>query len=206
MRSLTIIFLLTSFSAFCQNLEVQDLKNLTADETATILQQLKSNDQVLLFSKNADSQLLQLINNYRLSNSLLALTVSTRLDTLSKKVAIKNTTLPTITHFNKIPEIAKLNLLNLENIFFVSLDTYDSSRIGKRISYDFILQSWIDSPGHNKNLLKSFPNEVAATKIVVKVTKQNKAINYTVYAVFEIDDKLSNQELMNKFKEANKRK
>lgn len=179
------------------HLKVNNFKNLTGIELNQILSHLKQPDnEVYLTSSLADSLLLQLINGYRLLSSRKTLQVSKRLDTLSYIVACKNAKLKSLAHYNQIPELSYLNdLLNFENLHYLSYDTYDSSRICKRISYEEILHSWQLSPGHNRNLLRAMEHEVAATKVLVKITLMKRVYNYTVFSVFELDSSLSEREL-----------
>lgn len=144
---LVVFFAFAFFPSLSQSqvlsLRVRDFKNLTPFESDQILSYLKQpNHEVYLTSPWADSLLLQLINEYRLLYNREALQASKRLDTLSYIVACKNAQRKSLAHYNQIPELSYLNdLLSIENLHYISYDTHDSSRIGKRISYEAILHS-----------------------------------------------------------------
>lgn len=187
-------------------LEVHDLKNLSQSESQYVKEYLQNHQAVYLTSRLSDSVLFEYINQYRVDNSLKALPISIRLDTLARIVTLKNSDLPQLKHYKDIAELFPIyDLLNVENLQTVDLTTVDYTRIGARLNYDWLLQVWRESPRHNVNMLKTLGGaDVGAASVIIKVTRNNDVYKYSIFAAFELDNARSKRELNDKFDNVNR--
>lgn len=208
MKNVTYILLFCVTNVFAQ-IEVRDITLLTQIEKEQVIQYLKSHDEVILTSPNTDTLLFEVINQYRVSKGLNKLSRSIRLDTLAN-IVIKRELKYEPVHFNQYANTYR-DLLSIENIHYgmryeskFNLD--DVTKYLATFNHDFnsddILQSWIKSPGHHKNLLAEAE---IGTAIVLLVIWKNYDNHYSVHyrAIYEADYKLSKRELEENVKKKN---
>lgn len=203
---LLIILLFTPFTVAGQqslHLDVGDLGRITRLDSALVYEFIEKSPKVVyLTSKVTDSIFFNLINQYRISHNAKALPHSERLDTLARIVLLKNTSLPELTHYPKIPELSSIiDLLNVENLS--KLGQFDL-KVGAR-SLNFIISGWDQSPGHHRNLLESLgESDVGAAHVILKVEYYDNRYHYKLYAIYELDNKLSKREYNQKLDDVNK--
>ncbi len=176
---------------------------MKADEKQRIVDYLMvPNRAVYVSSQQTDTTFFKMINQFRVTRSLNILKHSIRLDTLANIVIRKNAETVQMKHYDKFPELKNVfDLLNAENLVFSSGLTYNIDRVGNHVDLNELLQSWINSPGHLKNLLRPF--EVGTAKIMLKITVKEKAYIVDVHGIFETDQTCSTRELSEKFKKLN---
>lgn len=206
MMRFMIVLLFAPFTVAAQqslHLEVRDLGKPTQTDSGLVYKFIdKSSNIVYLTSKATDSALFDLINQYRTSHNVKALPHSERLDTLAHIVLLKNTTLPELTHYSKIPELSEyVDLLNAENLL---RHTQYDLKVGAR-NLKNILKSWDQSLRHQKNLLETVgESDVGAVHVILKVSYYDNDYHFKLYAIYEIDNKLSKREYNQKLDDVNK--
>jgi len=156
---------------------------------------------IILYSNEAfNLSLFEKINEYRISKAINPLRFSIRLDTLGKKVLYWLHYDSIINHFTSIDQMKPFrDLMNIENIQYVR--TYLNSKF--TFSADGIIQGWIQSPKHNRNLLFGDLN-VGSAMSLAKITKQEAWVEIEIFSVFEGDYATSNRELTEKVDSLNK--
>lgn len=206
MRLVTIL-LFTTFSVAAQeslHLEVRDLGKINSFDSALVYKFInKSSKVVYLTSKATDSVFFNLINQYRIGHNVNPLpNNSIRLDTLAHQVLLKNTAIPQLTHYSKLPEFSA-DLLNVENLNRMRI--FDLNVRSKDLR--FVIEYWDQSPSHQKNLLDvvgDFENDVAAAHLILKIDYCNNEYRYMLYAIYELDNQLSKREYNQKVDDVNK--
>lgn len=207
MKYLTILFSIVSFNvSLAQILEfsVNDIRHITVSEKQIIKDYLNEPSRfVYVSSPNTDTVLFNMINEYRKTKNakLKILKHSQRLDTLCNIIARKNVELHQMTHYTGMPELKNVyDLLNAENIIyntsgeFVNRNSFSTNNESNDIvDLKRLLQGWINSPGHNKNLLADL--EVGTVKILLAINRVDNSYSIDTYGVFEIDNSLSKREL-----------
>jgi len=176
---------------------------MNAEEKQSIVNYLTiPNRAVYVSSKQTDTIFFELINRFRVTRSLNILRHSIRLDTLANIVIRKNAETVQIKHFDKFPELKSVSdLFGVENLVYSALLTYDINSVSKKIDLNDLLQSWIDSPGHLKNLLRPF--EVGTAKVMLKIIVKDKAFIVDIHGIFETDHTYSLRELAEKYRRLN---
>ncbi|MBX2896376.1 MAG: hypothetical protein KF763_13085 [Cyclobacteriaceae bacterium] len=207
MKNLTYIFLFCVTSVFAQ-IEVQNISQLTQHEQEQVMQYLESHDEVILTSPNTDTLLFEVINQYRVSKGLNKLGHSIRLDTLANLV-IRHELRYDPVHYSQYTNTYR-DLLSIENLRYGILfgSNFDRNDLIKHLTTfnhnfnpDNVLQGWIKSPGHHKNLLAEA--EIGTAMVLMVIWKNDNRYDITHRAIYEADYKLSKRELDENVKKKN---
>lgn len=188
-------------------ISVGDNAKMSRDEKSVIENYLQSHDKVVITSATSDSALFGVINQYRLKNNLNALKHSIRLDTLADKVIYQHLDTVEIVHYTQMQEMKPYrDLMSLENLEYgrgaISIDL---DRIDKYVNIGDILQGWIDSPGHNRNLLAEA--HIGTAKVIMIVRNDTKGTySVTIRAIYEADYSISKRELDENIRKRNQKK
>lgn len=203
MKNVTYIFMFCVTSTLAQ-IEVQNISQLTQVEQDQIAQYLKSYNEVILTSPNTDTLLFGVINEYRASKNVNKLTHSIRLDTLANMVIRHELKFEPV-HYNQYAEMRPYcDLMGYENIHFGTGFYVDFDRTISHIESfnpSGILQSWINSPRHHKNLLADA--RVGTAMVLVVIWKNDNYYDIHYRAIYEADYKISRRELDEMYRKKN---
>lgn len=209
MKFLTFLVCFICFTRSFAQVEVRDISQLTQIEVERVIKYLESHDEVILTSPNTDTLLFEIINQYRVSKSLNKLSHSIRLDTLANKVIRRELKCDPL-HFDQYPNTYR-DLLSLENIKFgIHFESkFDRNNVIKYLTNfnnvfnsNGILQGWIESPGHHKNLLAEA--EIGTAMVLLVIWKKDNQYDIHYRAIYEADYKLSKREFDENVKKKNK--
>ena len=188
MKYLTILIL------FCSKLYAQDTLRLQLnryDERPLQMTQFIQKDSgvIILTCSSFDQEMLNLINKHRDKYSLQLLKSNVRLDTLAEKEAFLMAKTKRYVHYTHFKEMNKYrDLMNVENIAADFGLSTNKTMLFIRTTPQLIVDAWINSPGHNANLLfKETETLVTSTKSIVVVKFRKSSISWSAYFVYETD-------------------
>lgn len=158
------------------------------------------NGIILYSNEEFNLSLFEKINEYRVGKTINPLRFSIRLDTLGKKVLYWLHYDSITNHFTSIDQMKPFrDLMNIENI------QYFRAHLNSKFTFstDEIIQGWIQSPKHNRNLLFG-DLIVGGAMSLAKITMQEDGMEIEIFSVFEGDYATSNRELTEKVDSINK--